>query len=141
MESLSIFFFAVLFRSLHAQGLLGERNPRASPQQPPNATVVNGDIGLTRYQEAMRKLGPVSFNAIIGQDMRWKDGIIPYVIDCSLENMPNAVASIKAAIAQWERKTCIRFANFFIEAQIVASVIENKLLRYCDQRQCALLLV
>ena len=99
----------MLFELGRSQGPLGAVNPRKSPQQPPNATIVSGDIGLTPYQAFLRKLGPVAFNAIIGQDMRWKDAIIPYVIDCSLENNPSAVKAINAAISQWERKTCIRF--------------------------------
>ena len=109
MNFLAALFLAFMFRMTLSQGPLGETNPRKSPQNPPNATVVNGDIGLTQYQAFMKKLGPVAFNAIIGQDMRWKDAIIPYVIDCSLENTPSAVSAINAAIAQWERKTCIRF--------------------------------
>merc|ERR1712002_327965 len=33
-------------------------------------------------------------------------------IDCSISNLPRAVAAVHAAIAQWERKTCIRFVPY-----------------------------
>ena len=50
-------------------------------------------------------------SAIPDEKYRWTDGIIPYVIDCSLERLPDAVWAIKAAIAEWEEKTCLRFVK------------------------------
>ena len=51
-------------------------------------------------------------NSVIPDEKyRWKGGIIPYVIDCSLERLPDAMRSIKAAMKEWEAKTCIRFVK------------------------------
>merc|ERR1719376_221136 len=100
---------SIILSHTEAQGPMFKPDPRLSPQLPPNATLRYGDMALTEEQEWAMKLGPISFNAIIGEKYRWKDAIIPYKIDCSVDNFPRSVAAIKAAIAQWERKTCIRF--------------------------------
>merc|ERR1712002_1013208 len=95
-----------------AQGPMFLPDPRSSPQLPPNATLYFGDMAFTPEQEEAYLRGSVGFNAVIGQNLRWKDAVIPYIIDCSIENYPDAVAAVHAAIAQWERKTCIRFVKW-----------------------------
>lgn len=59
-------------------------DPKSSPQRPPNATLKFGDIALTAEQEDAYRRGRITFNAVIGQHLRWKDAIIPYNIDCSI---------------------------------------------------------
>merc|ERR1712002_129136 len=103
---------AFLLQCAVAQGPMFLPDPRSSPQLPPNATLYFGDMALTPEQEEAYLRGPVAFNAIIGEKYRWKDAIIPYKIDCSIENFPDAVAAVRAAMAQWERKTCIRFVKW-----------------------------
>jgi len=52
-----------------------------------------------------------TFAAVQGLNLRWTNAVIPYVIDCSLENLPDAVDAIKKSMAEWEAKTCIRFVK------------------------------
>lgn len=77
-----------------------------------------GDMKLTQKQlEAFEKgqdldAAPESGNAFAihnSKERRWKDGIIPYTFDCSVEHMPSVIESVKLAMSEWENKTCIRF--------------------------------
>jgi len=55
--------------------------------------------------------GGNSFAAVKGVNLRWTNAVIPYEIDCSIENLEDAVDSVKRAMAEWEAKTCIRFVK------------------------------
>ncbi|XP_028409996.1 uncharacterized protein LOC114532645 isoform X2 [Dendronephthya gigantea] len=41
----------------------------------------------------------------------WPNATIPYMLDCSIANVVGAKAVIKAAMAAWENRTCIRFVK------------------------------
>ncbi|XP_031557254.1 meprin A subunit beta-like [Actinia tenebrosa] len=41
----------------------------------------------------------------------WSNLIVPYDISLELENVPEAVASINAAIREWEENTCLKFVR------------------------------
>ncbi|CAB4027409.1 zinc metallo ase nas-13-like [Paramuricea clavata] len=66
-----------------------------------NMTLREGDIvdrGGDRIGEA----------AAVG--VPWKNGRIPYVLDCSIKNLPDAINSLNDAIKAWhDRSPCIRF--------------------------------
>jgi len=97
-----------------------KQDDRISPQQLPDEKLFFGDMKLNAKQKDALKNGKNmggmpnggnSFAAVKGVNLRWTDGVIPYEIDCSLENLEDAVDSIKKAIAEWEEKTCIRFVK------------------------------
>jgi len=66
-----------------------------------------------------RSTAAIGESARQGEQYRWPGGIIPYVIDCSLKNLPYAIKALEAAIAEWESKTCIRFVKHTNEAHFV----------------------
>nr|XP_047126379.1 zinc metalloproteinase nas-15-like isoform X2 [Hydra vulgaris]XP_047126380.1 zinc metalloproteinase nas-15-like isoform X3 [Hydra vulgaris] len=90
----------------------------SSPQQIPNVNF--GDILLTPQQKLALKngedmggsnLNSNGYSIANGNNLRWTDAIIPYKIDCSIENLPDAVEAVTKAMAEWENKTCIRFVK------------------------------
>nr|XP_002156428.3 unnamed protein product [Hydra vulgaris] len=90
----------------------------SSPQQIPNVNF--GDILLTPQQKLALKngedmggsnLNSKGYSIANGNNLRWTDAIIPYKIDCSIENLPDAVEAVTKAMAEWENKTCIRFVK------------------------------
>ncbi|XP_057302423.1 zinc metalloproteinase nas-14-like [Hydractinia symbiolongicarpus] len=102
----------------HAAGnmdpILG-MDPSASPQQSVDLTF--GDMMLTDKQKKALKSGEDmggssnAFAAVTGNNLRWTNAVIPYEIDCSIENLADAVDSVMKAMAEWEAKTCIRFVK------------------------------
>eukprot|EP00795_Rhopilema_esculentum_P001751 gene1751-16235_t len=89
-----------------------QQDPLASPQQPAS---LFGDMKLTAKQKLAVKLGRdvgsggSTFAGSNKVTLRWPNAVVPYTIDCSLENMPTALKAIRLAINQWESKTCLRF--------------------------------
>ncbi|XP_065668825.1 zinc metalloproteinase nas-14 isoform X4 [Hydra vulgaris] len=90
----------------------------SSPQQIPNVNF--GDVLLTPQQKQALKNGEDmggsnldnnGYSIANGNNLRWTDAIIPYKIDCSIENLPDAVEAVTKAMAEWENKTCIRFVK------------------------------
>lgn len=91
-----------------------ERDYFSSPPLPDN--VFEGDINLTEEQLMNIDIyGDVRGNAsrATGGDnrLRWPNAIVPYEIDCSLKNMPEALNAIASAMREWESKTCIKFVK------------------------------
>jgi len=88
----------------------------ASPQQPIENAYF-GDMVLNDKQvKAVVEGKPVdAYAGVTDTNIRWKDAVIPYIIDCSLENMPTAIEAITKAMAEWEAKTCIRFVRHTTE--------------------------
>jgi len=92
---------------------------RSSPQQSIEDVIRNKNTGELRMGDAILQKSQVDMlyddthaNSVIPDEKyRWTGGIIPYVIDCSLERLPDAMRSIKAAMEEWEAKTCIRFVK------------------------------
>ncbi|RMX51425.1 hypothetical protein pdam_00012610, partial [Pocillopora damicornis] len=90
-------------------------NPHHSPPGK-HLPYYQGDIRLTKkQQENLKKYGDPSKSSADSRaassvdSERWPNAIIPYTFDCSIGNMESAVRSVKNAIKQWERKTCLRF--------------------------------
>ena len=90
----------------------------SSPQQ--KADLKFGDIMLTKQQKLALEngedmggsnLNSNGYSVVDGNNLRWTDAVIPYSIDCSLENLPDAVEAVTKAMAEWENKTCIRFVK------------------------------
>eukprot|EP00794_Sanderia_malayensis_P006292 gene6292-7014_t len=116
-RSLEFVFKRTNLESSAFEGLPGiNDDPIASPQMP---LEFPGDMKLTaRQKEAIAKgedVGAVggdkAFSISNRATHRWPNAIIPYNIDCSLENIPSAISAIKAAMAEWESKTCLRFVQ------------------------------
>ncbi|CAH1239872.1 TLL2 [Branchiostoma lanceolatum] len=107
-----------------------------SPRQGPEDATFEGDIKLTtaqrqaiRAQIRNRELGNEVANAASALEThRWPKGIIPYTIDCSLQALPDALVAIRAAIRQWEAKTCLRF----VERTTEVDFVEFYRGRYCQ---------
>ena len=67
---------------------------KMSPQQLPNQKLFFGDMELNKKQRDALKNGKNmggmpngnTIAAVKGVNLRWKDAVIPYVIDCSLGN-------------------------------------------------------
>eukprot|EP00795_Rhopilema_esculentum_P001296 gene1296-15684_t len=55
----------------------------------------------------------------------WPNAIIPYKIDCSLENLPSTISAIKEAMEEWQKKTCIRFVNHTNEKDYLTFFRDN----------------
>jgi len=75
-----------------------------------------GDMMMTPMQNEALKQGKDmgggnAFAAEIDVNLRWKDAVIPYKIDCSIENLDDAVEATMKAMQEWEKKTCIRFVK------------------------------
>ncbi|XP_058942463.2 zinc metalloproteinase nas-8-like [Pocillopora verrucosa] len=118
---LCVFFAAFAF----GRGLKGameqilEANMNPDPHHSPpgkHLPYYQGDIRLTKkQQENLKKYGDPSKSSADSRaassvdSERWPNAIIPYTFDCSIGNMESAVRSVKNAIKQWERKTCLRF--------------------------------
>jgi len=100
-------------------GQVAVEDPRSSPQRPIENAYF-GDMVLNEAQikavvkerkDSSAGTTDSSYAGITDTTKRWTNGVIPYEIDCSIENIPDAVDSIKKAMAEWERKTCIRFVK------------------------------
>jgi len=97
--------------------ILGQ-DPFSSPQQLPEGLKF-GDMLFTPKQKlALEKgenmggqRGQNGYAAVKGNNLRWTNAVIPYEIDCSIENLDDAVDAVKKAMAEWEAKTCIRFVK------------------------------
>jgi len=111
----SVLAVAALLQGCSAQVYEPSKDSRDSPQQA--AKNYFGDVKLNHIQvEALKSGGDMGggnngYAAVNGENLRWKNGIIPYEFDCSIENLDDAVSAAKAAMAEWEAKTCIRFVK------------------------------
>jgi len=90
----------------------GAKDPLESPEIP--RILAMGDTMLNSGQQEsfIQKLDMSGVS--MGSKRRifyWPKGIIPYHIDCSLKNMPRALAAIDAAIEEWQKTTCIKFVK------------------------------
>lgn len=109
-----LFLCAALTRVWGGDPILGQ-DPLQSPQQSIDLTF--GDMMLTDKQKEALKTGKDmggssnAFAAVTGNNLRWTNAVIPYEIDCSIENLADAVDSVNKAMAEWEAKTCIRFVK------------------------------
>merc|ERR1712002_869747 len=108
MKMLLIFILALAADSVTGFSMFKSDN-FSSPQTISPISLSYGDMALTPLQRIAFKQRKHSFNAIPDPTRRWKDAIIPYKIDCSLEHIQEALDAIHAAIEEWEKKTCIRF--------------------------------
>jgi len=91
------------------------QDPYSSPQMPP-PKLNFGDMLMTpKQQDALKQgkdmSGGNAFAAETDVNLRWKDAVIPYKIDCSIENLDDAVEATMKAMQEWENKTCIRFVK------------------------------
>ncbi|XP_032220214.2 uncharacterized protein LOC5519420 isoform X2 [Nematostella vectensis] len=121
----TVFCTLVLFATARPDGLFltveMEEDPHASPHTSPSSWLYQGDIMLSQDQESLLDL-PTKDNEkttfphrayMASRDEKriWYDGVIPYVIDCSLKNMPGLLEVVRGAMKEWESKTCVRFVE------------------------------
>ncbi|XP_067054194.1 uncharacterized protein [Acropora muricata] len=94
-----------------------EAEENSSPRRMPDFLLF-GDMKLTDHQKVLLNIfrkprhGSSSLKppaATREKTLLWENGIIPYVFDCSLQNMPELQRIIRAAMDDWESKTCIKF--------------------------------
>lgn len=79
-----------------------------------------GDIKLTDHQKALLDV-PVGADDFVHQrkppaatrekTLLWEGGVIPYVFDCSMKNMPELQSIVRLAMDDWESKTCLKFVE------------------------------
>ncbi|KAJ7374569.1 hypothetical protein OS493_004907 [Desmophyllum pertusum] len=79
-----------------------------------------GDMKLTDHQKVLLDV-PSGANDFIlprkppaatrEKTLLWDGGVIPYVFDCSLKNMPELQRIIRTAMDDWESKTCLKFVE------------------------------
>eukprot|EP00112_Aurelia_sp_Birch-Aquarium-sp1_P008961 Seg2002.8 transcript_id=Seg2002.8/GoldUCD/mRNA.D3Y31 product="Astacin-like metalloendopeptidase" protein_id=Seg2002.8/GoldUCD/D3Y31 len=100
------FLLCIAFADAYFGVPTDEQDENASPQLGPGMT---DDLNLTPEQRKAIEEGQDTTSDKVIQ--KWPNAVIPYNIDCSLENMLDAVAAIKEAMAEWESKTCIRFVK------------------------------
>ncbi|CAH1233802.1 TLL1 [Branchiostoma lanceolatum] len=103
-------------------------NKEAESLSPPiGQAPFEGDIAIMPWQQQAiqaqlqnQRAGDLAANAVAAlETLRWPKGIIPYTIDCSLQNIPAALTAIKTAMRQWEERTCIRFVQRTTEEDYV----------------------
>jgi len=84
---------------------------RASPQMQLTQNI--GDMKFTDAQWKIIKEREAGIQTSVDKriNLRWKDAVIPYVIDCSIKHLPTSVWAVEAAMEEWEKKTCIRFVK------------------------------
>lgn len=94
-----------------------DEEENSSPRMIPDFWLY-GDMKLTYHQEALLDLPSSQDNLSIPpkapaatreKTLLWDNGIIPYVFDCSLENMPELQRIVRLAMDDWESKTCLKF--------------------------------
>ncbi|XP_068693880.1 uncharacterized protein [Montipora foliosa] len=94
-----------------------EKEENSSPKSMPDFPLF-GDMKLTDHQRVLLDI-PIKADdgsvpgkppaATREKTLLWENGIIPYVFDCSLHNMPELQRIIRLAMNDWESKTCIKF--------------------------------
>ncbi|XP_031569132.1 zinc metalloproteinase nas-13-like [Actinia tenebrosa] len=80
----------------------------------PDRSIFEGDIKLTPEQTRnLEAFGDPTFlsgrAANNNPKKLWPNAVIPYEFDCSVSSLDWGIKAIKAGMAEWESKTCIRF--------------------------------
>ncbi|XP_065065364.1 uncharacterized protein LOC135691427 isoform X2 [Rhopilema esculentum] len=104
----------------------GAKDPLESP--PISRDLSMGDTMLTPGQLESWRKGLDMSGITKGSERRiyyWPKAVIPYHIDCSLKNMPRALAVIDAAILEWQAATCIRFIQRTTEKDYLVFLRDN----------------
>ncbi|XP_078364915.1 uncharacterized protein LOC144649315 isoform X2 [Oculina patagonica] len=79
-----------------------------------------GDIKLSDHQKVLLDIPSGVDDFILPRKppaatrektLLWEGGVIPYVFDCSLQNMPELQSIVRLAMDDWQSKTCLKFVE------------------------------
>jgi len=94
-----------------------DEEENSSPRLKPDFWLY-GDMKLTDHQRVLLEIPSGPDDEIFAlkppaatreKTLLWDNGIIPYVFDCSLQNMPELQRIVRLAMDDWESKSCIKF--------------------------------
>nr|QNH72377.1 toxin candidate TRINITY_DN11973_c0_g1_i1 [Pachycerianthus borealis] len=98
------------FEQILRVNIPSDEDPQESPQII-DQDLFEGDIKLVTESRDATHPRRKARAAVGARRALWIDGVIPYVIDCSLKNMPRTLRAVHGAMKEWENKTCLRFVE------------------------------